>query len=235
MEKFDIVIHPNIAERGVTDENSCYYVPCMIKEEPGHDIYEMFNVTQQTCRMSTWLGFKFRFLPPHLINHLISSLCRSYVVAEVVNSKQRERKLAIFRGKAVVELQKTTKLRKLLLTTCPNLIQLQILEFGENVTMQRGMYKYIADFVAEEINKIISTRYRMTNVYYEKRWECGLTKPEFVTGSNAFSEEQITEYYCGTCARTHKHIGEWSGVQGKTLIVSEAYIYEFPAQLMATL
>ncbi|CAG2198467.1 unnamed protein product [Mytilus edulis] len=54
----------------------------------------------------------------------------------------------------------------------------------------------------------------MSNVNFEKKWECGHTKPESVTGSNDFfSEEQITEYYCVTCTCTPIYIGEWQDLQ----------------------
>ncbi|CAG2242500.1 unnamed protein product [Mytilus edulis] len=133
MEKFDIIIHPNKSED--VDENHCYYVPCMIKEQCPCDIYQMFKVPEDTHHRSTWLCFKFRFLPPHLMNHLIASLSRRYAIAQVGISNQKKMQIAIFRNIVVFELQKT-KLRKLLVTTCPNAIQIQVLEFGKGI--ERG-------------------------------------------------------------------------------------------------
>lgn len=132
MEKFDIIIRPDITDRDVAHEKRCYYVPCMITNKSEQGIYEMFNVTD-TCRRSTWLCFMFQFLPPHLINHLIASLSREYEVAEVVIPKQKKRQIALFKGIAVFELRKTTKLRKLLVVTSPNSIQIQVLEFGGKI------------------------------------------------------------------------------------------------------
>ncbi|VDI17148.1 Hypothetical predicted protein, partial [Mytilus galloprovincialis] len=223
MEKFDIIIRPIKSEEYSSDEKRCYYVPCMIKSVPECDIYKMFNVTENTCKKSTWLCFKFRFLPPHLMNHLIASLCREYEVAEVnvIEQERRnyttQRVIALFRGIAVFELKKTTKLSKLLIATCENCILLQIFEFGKRTIIKRGMYKHIADFVTEEINKIISTRFKMTNVKFEKKWECCLTKPESVIGSNDFSAEEITEYYCKKCTSTHQFTDVWSDLQSNTL------------------
>ncbi|CAG2255369.1 unnamed protein product [Mytilus edulis] len=190
MEKFDIIIRPNISgtERDVGDDKTLYYIPCMIKSEPECDIYEMFNVTENTCTKSTWLCYMFRFLPPHLMNHLIASLCRKYKVAEVV-TKAQKKQIALFRRSAVFELEKTTKLAKLHIMKCPNWIQIQVWQFGKE--RKRGLYKFIDDFVTEEIVKIINTRFKMSNVKFWKSWECGLTKPESVTGSNDFSEEQF--------------------------------------------
>ncbi|XP_063396998.1 uncharacterized protein LOC134681345 [Mytilus trossulus] len=217
MEKFDIIIRPNTCyisenQRDAGDDKPLYYVPCMIKSEPECDIYEMFNVTENTCTKSTWLCYKFRFLPPHLMNHLIASLCREYKVAEVV-FKEQKRQIALFGGSAVYELQKTTKLAKLYIMKCPNWIQIQVWQFGKG--HEGGMYKYIDDFVTEEIIKIISTRFKMSNVNFEKKWECGLTKPESVTGSNDFGEEHITDYYCETCTCTHIYIGEWQDLKSR--------------------
>ncbi|CAG2242277.1 unnamed protein product [Mytilus edulis] len=79
------------------------------------------------------------------------------------------------------------------------------------------MYGYINDFVTAEINKIIRRRFRMTNVHFTKKWECGLTSLDDVTGSNKFSEDQHTEYFCETCIRTHEWTNEWSDLQSKEL------------------
>ncbi|XP_076084973.1 uncharacterized protein LOC143055700 [Mytilus galloprovincialis] len=217
MEKFDIIIRPTKSDWHSAVENACYYVPCMIKAKPKCDIYELFNVTDYNCKKSTWFCFEFRFLPPNLMNHLIASLCRKYELAEVgvtkqvigQNTEQAERVIALFKGVAVFELQETTKLSKLLVTTRPNSIQIQIWEFAESASIKRGMYKPIVDFVTDEINKIIRTRFKMTNVSFEKRWECGLTKPDSVEGSNKFGKKKITEYYCVPCTSTHKCNGEW--------------------------
>ncbi|CAG2190175.1 unnamed protein product [Mytilus edulis] len=219
MEKFDIIICVTIDG---SDEKPCYYVPCMVKSKPEYDIYEMFNVTNDTCKKSTWLCFKFRFLPPHLINHLIAALSRKYRVAEVASTKQDKKQIALFSGTAVFELQKTPKLRKLLVMKCPNAIQIQVLQFGKQI--EGGLYKYIADFMTEEIIKIISTRFKMSNVKFEKKWECGQTKPESVTGSNDFCEDQDTKYYCETCKIAHEFTGEWSDLQHGTLDVSKRFI-----------
>ncbi|XP_071143283.1 uncharacterized protein [Mytilus edulis] len=216
MEKFDIIIP---ATRHSADDKPCYYVPCLVKTKPEYDIYEMFNVNIETCKKSTWLCFKFRFLPPHLINHLIASLSRKYKVAEVDAPGQEKSQSALFRGTVVFELQKTTKLRKLLLMECPNIIQIQILEFKKEI--KRGMYKYIVAFVTEEINKIIGARFQMSNVKFEKKWECGVNKPESDRGLFDFSEEQITAYYCGKCKTTHNFTDEWADLQNNALCITK--------------
>ncbi|XP_076116612.1 uncharacterized protein LOC143084091 [Mytilus galloprovincialis] len=222
MEKFDIIIRPNTSEtqRDAGDDKPLYYLPCMIKSEPECDIYKMFNVTENICTKSTWLCYVFRFLPPHLMNHLIASLCRKYNVAEVV-TKEQKIQITLFRSSAVFELQKTTKLRKLLIMKGPNIIQIQIWQFGKQVTVERGLFKYIADFVTEEISKLISTRFKMSNVRFELKWECGQTKPECVTGSFDLSEDQENIYYCKTCTTIHTFTGEWLDLQHKTSDSSE--------------
>ncbi|CAG2228750.1 unnamed protein product [Mytilus edulis] len=107
MEKFDIIIRPITSEEDATTEISCYYVPCMVKEKPECDIYQMFKITEETCKKSTWFCLKFNFLPPHLINHLIASMCRKYEVAKVVKPKQKTSEIALFRDSAIFDLQKT--------------------------------------------------------------------------------------------------------------------------------
>ncbi|XP_063442140.1 uncharacterized protein LOC134722449 [Mytilus trossulus] len=213
MEKFDIIIRPIISEEDATTEISCYFVPCMVKEKPECDIYQMFKVTEDTCRKSTWFCLKFNFLPPHLINHLIASLCREYEVAKVATTKQKKNKIALFRGTAIFDLQKT-KLQKLLITKSPNLIQIQILEFMMSTIIENGSYSHISEFIERETDKIIKKRYKMTNVTFERKWECGCVKPDSVKGSNVFIEERNTEYFCEACTATHKLIDEWSKQHG---------------------
>ncbi|CAG2256632.1 unnamed protein product [Mytilus edulis] len=234
MEKFDIIIRPNTSEtqREAGDDKPLYYLPCMIKSEPECDIYKMFNVTEKTCTKSTWLCYMFKFLPPHLMNHLIASLCRKYEVAKVA-SKEHTRQIALFRQSAVFELQMTTKLRKLLVMKGPNVIQIQVWQFAKQI--QRGLYKYIADFVTEEITKIISNRFKMSNVKFEKKWECGQTKPEFVTGLNDLSDKEDTIYYCETCTTIHEFTGEWSDLQHSTLNeLVAAELHELPRRSSVT-
>ncbi|XP_076083620.1 uncharacterized protein LOC143054482 [Mytilus galloprovincialis] len=217
MEKFDIIIP---ATRDNANEKPCYYVPCMVKSKPENDIYEMFNVTKDTCKKSTWLCFKFRFLPPHLINHLIASLSRNYKIAVVDTPRQEKREIALFRGIAVFELEETIKLRKLLLRTCPNLIQIQVLEFRKEI--KTGMYKHIASFVTEEIDKIISRRFKMSNVKFEKKWKCDLKNTDSVTGLIDFSAEQDKIYYCEECTTTHEFNNEWSDLEIITPCLSQS-------------
>ncbi|CAG2237647.1 unnamed protein product [Mytilus edulis] len=168
-----------------------------------------------------------RPIKPGKILETMQIAIMEYEVAEVGVLQQDEgpntsqRVIALFRGTAVFELKKTSKLTKLLITTCPNIILIQILEFGRKSILERGMYKHIADFVTDEINKIISTRFKMTNVKFEKKWDCGQTKPESVIASNDFSAEEITEYYCDKCRTTHEFRDEWSDLQGKALCSSE--------------
>ncbi|CAG2217832.1 unnamed protein product [Mytilus edulis] len=140
MEKFDIIISPNKSGKITADEKPQYYVPCMIKEKPTFDIYKLMNAAEDTCKKSTWLCFKFKFLPPYLMNHLIASLCRQYDIAEVAycTVHMHNRPIALFKGTVVFELTKTTKLQKLLITTYQNLILVQVLEFGTGVIFKRG-------------------------------------------------------------------------------------------------
>ncbi|XP_071143956.1 uncharacterized protein [Mytilus edulis] len=206
MEKFDIIIRPKTSNHVATDEMPLYYVPCMVKEEPGKDIYEMFNVTKDTCRISTWLCFQFSFLPPHLMNHLIASLSRNYEVAEVGVTKQQQSKIALFKNIAVFELQKNKKLTKLLVTTFRNIIQIQVWDFEAEI--KAGQFKFIADFISLEINKIIHTRFKMSTVGFSKKWDCGFKKPGCMTESRNF--DIVGKYYCTTCLEPHTFTDEWS-------------------------
>ncbi|XP_071142139.1 death-associated protein kinase 1-like [Mytilus edulis] len=201
MEKFDIIIRPTVSERDAADTNLCYYIPCMVKDVPDCPIHEQFNVTEKNCTKSTWLCFKFKFLPGHLMNHLIASLSRKYEIAEVPVRGQTKRPIALFRGAVVFKFQKTSKL---LVMTYPNVIQIQVWDFGKHCNIERCLFKDIDDFVTSEINTIICKRFKMTTVKFEKMLGCSLAEPECVTG---FYEQDV-DYFCEMCTETH--INEWS-------------------------
>ncbi|CAG2196609.1 unnamed protein product [Mytilus edulis] len=200
MEKFDIIIRPTVSDRDAADTNPCYYIPCMVKDVPDCPIHEQFNVTEKNCTKSTWLCFKFKFLPGHLMNHLIASLSRKYEIAEVPVRGQK-RPIALFRGAVVFKFQKTSKL---LVMTYPNVIQIQVWDFGKHCNIERCLFKDIDDFVTREINTIICKRFKMTTVKFDKMLGCSLAEPDCVTGFY----EQDADYFCEMCTETH--INEWS-------------------------
>ncbi|XP_071142145.1 uncharacterized protein [Mytilus edulis] len=201
MEKFDIIIRPTVSDRDAADSNPCYYIPCMVKDVPDCPIHKQFNVTEKNCTKSTWLCFKFKFLPGHLMNHLIASLSRKYDIAEVPVRGQTKRPIALFRGTVVFKLQKTSKL---LVMIYQNVIQIQVWDFGKHGNIERCFFKNINDFVTEEINTIISKRFKMTTVKFDKMLGCSLAEPDCVTGFY----EQDADYFCEMCTETH--INEWS-------------------------
>lgn len=209
MEKFDIIIRPKTSNQVADDEKPLYYVPCMVKAVPEKDIYEMFNVTKDTCRISTWLCFEFSFLPPFLMNHLIASLSRNYEVAEVGVTRQKQSKIALFKNIAVFELQKNTKLTKLLVMTFRNIIQIQVWDFEAEI--KAGQFKLIADFMTLEINKIIHTRFKMSTVEFSEKWDCGFKKPWCMTHvTESMNFNIVGKYYCTTCLEPHTFTDEWS-------------------------
>lgn len=203
MEKFDIIICPNITDKDAADVKPPYYVPCMIKTEPESDIYKMFHVSE-TCKKSTWLCIKFMFLPPHLKNHLIASLSRKYEIAEVPVCGPNKRPIALFKGTAVFKLQEATNL---LVMFFADHIQIQVWEFGQYGNSDKSYYKNIAEFVTAEIKRIINRRFKMTTVKFEQKLECYLQKPDCVKGSCEWNDIK-TNYFCDIC--TKRHDNEWS-------------------------
>ncbi|XP_076084161.1 uncharacterized protein LOC143054951 [Mytilus galloprovincialis] len=201
MEKFDIIIRPTKLNRDDADTKTCYYIPCMVNEVLDCPINELFNVTEKNCTKSTWLCFKFKFLPGHLMNHLIASLSRKYEIAEVPVCGQKTRPIALFRGTVVFKLQKTSKL---LVKRYLNVIQIQVWDFGKHCNIERRLFKDIDDFVTEEINTIIRKRFKMTTVKSVKLLGCSLAEPDCVT----VFYEQDADYLCDICTETH--ISEWS-------------------------
>lgn len=205
MEKFDIIIP---ATKNNNDDQFCFYVPCMVKSQLKSDIYQICDVSGSLWKKSTWLCFEFIFLPPHLMNHLIASLSRKYDITEVKHPHKKEkRKKALFRETVVFELN-ATKLRKLLVKTHPKSIQVQVLDYK---TESKGnVFLDIETFLTNELQKIIHTRFRMSNVKFKKKWKCGLRITESAKEMNDFNEDQTAKYYCTNCKTTHEFTNEWA-------------------------
>lgn len=193
MEKFNIII-PCIKSNN--SQNPCYYVPCMIKKELKDDIYERFGIIED--RKSLWLCFEFTFLPPHLMNHLVATLHRKYDFFEVFEE------IALFKNVVVFDLNETG-LDKLLVASYANLIQIQIWKSGEG----EGSYIDIANDTAKELSKIIDTRFKLTNMTFEKKMKCSTATYDSTVGLTKLCGEGKT-HLCKTCNRTHNFNDDWS-------------------------
>ncbi|XP_063417379.1 uncharacterized protein LOC134699912 [Mytilus trossulus] len=210
MEKFDIIIPAT--EDGV-GKKPLYYVPCMVKRKPEGDIYDMINATTDKCKKSTWLCFKFEFLPPHLINHLIASLI-NYGVAKVASSQQKEPQLCLFKDTVVFQL-KNTQSMKLLVMAGANVVKIQVLDFRDiNENMDdESIFLTIARNVTEKLKNIVYSRFKMSNVSFKTKWECGLITPELVKEYHDFSRDNTEDYRCEICESHHRFKNEWAKSQ----------------------
>lgn len=72
--------------------------------------------------------------------HIIAFVSRKYIVAKLVDTQYNKRKYSLCKGTVVFDIPKTSKLRKSLVVTHPNLIKIQVWELGEEI--KTGMHKY---------------------------------------------------------------------------------------------
>ncbi|CAG2226355.1 unnamed protein product [Mytilus edulis] len=201
MEKFDIIInplgHPNKSSVS-SDAESYYYIPCMMQVQKIEEIDKLFKVEDEY--KSTCLCFIFNFLPPYLISHLIVSCLRKYSVASV---QQQE---GLFKDCCVFDVS-DCRCIKLLLVKFGNMIELQIWQSNKDKPCQ---YNEIFNFIEGEINRILTTRYRMTTVSFDKKWKCSLTNYTCENSFEEFGKKKDGEtFMCQEHAVNHKYKDDW--------------------------
>ncbi|CAG2246267.1 unnamed protein product [Mytilus edulis] len=95
MEKFDIIVRPINYEA-----KNDFYMPCMIKAEPFHNI--IGGSESENERKTSWFCLKFNFLPPSYFNHiLVSFVKRKELFVE------KNRRLRIYRNIGEFQLNKS--------------------------------------------------------------------------------------------------------------------------------
>ncbi|CAG2236526.1 unnamed protein product [Mytilus edulis] len=144
MEKFDIIVKPNIAEEesvSALEENDVinksqiptvsYYVPCLIKSKPIRNIVDSFKVDGKDFNRTSWICMHFDFLPPAFFNHFLVNYIRRYQIS-LEPSKHRCRP-ALYRGMGVFNLD-SSGLTKLAVCEALNPEMLNYVRLAKSVT-----------------------------------------------------------------------------------------------------
>ncbi|CAG2192642.1 unnamed protein product [Mytilus edulis] len=117
MEKLDII---------VKIENSSYYImPSAMPSSTFDVVCEKFGILTQNCKKTSWLCFKFEFLPPSFFNHLSAWFIRNY------NPSKVEGGIALYRGICMFDIDRSGG-TKILVTMSTDTIALQIVTFSEH-------------------------------------------------------------------------------------------------------
>ncbi|XP_071124080.1 uncharacterized protein [Mytilus edulis] len=119
MEKLDIL---------VKIENSNYYImPSQMPSTTLEDIYRDVGILTQKCERTSWLCFKFKFLPPSFFNHLSAWFIKQYKPTKVDSDSTS---VALYRGICVFDIDRSGG-TKILVTMSTDTIALQVLSFSK--------------------------------------------------------------------------------------------------------
>ncbi|CAG2236534.1 unnamed protein product [Mytilus edulis] len=209
MEKFDIIVKPNMAEEefvSALEENDVinksqiptvsYYVPCLIKSKPIRNIVDSFKVDGKDFNRTSWICMHFDFLPPAFFNHFLVNYIRRYQIS-LEPSKHRHRP-ALYRGMGVFNLDSSGR-TKLAVCVSKHVILLQIWKWGKHSQISfKGIWEH-----AEACITGIKGRYKM-NVSYTVKMKCCNGSYDNLNGMIEMTKlESDEEYFCDEHAVLH--------------------------------
>lgn len=143
MEKLDILVK--------IDDMCSYIMPSKLTGLAFDKVFQMIGVDKPECKRTSWLCFKFDFLPPVFFYHLSAWFIRKYDPCKLDNE---EKSLALFRGICCFNLDKTG-CEKLLVTSSTNIMALQVLSFSKKKKELRMKCNKIYKEVTQKIQEII--------------------------------------------------------------------------------
>ncbi|CAC5418005.1 unnamed protein product [Mytilus coruscus] len=155
MEKLDIL---------VKIENSSYYImPSEMPSSTFDIVCEKFGILTQNCKRTSWLCFKFEFLPPSFFNHLSAWFIRNYYTSKV------EGGIALYRGICMFDIDGSGG-TKILVTMSTDTIALQVVTFSEQ---QAGLGSTCSGIYNEvtQLFKDIKERYKV-KISFKLHFKC---------------------------------------------------------------
>ncbi|XP_063411013.1 uncharacterized protein LOC134693963 [Mytilus trossulus] len=209
MEKFDIIVKPNMAEEesvSALEENDVinksqiptvsYYVPCLIKSKPIRNIVDSFKVDGKDFNRTSWICMHFDFLPPAFFNHFLVNYIRRYQIS--LEPSKHRRRPALYRGMGVFNLD-SSGLTKLAVCVSKHVILLQIWKWGKHSQISfKGIWEH-----AEACITGIKGRYKM-NVSYTVKMKCCNGSYDNLNGMMEMTKlESDEEYFCDEHAVLH--------------------------------
>ncbi|CAG2198883.1 unnamed protein product [Mytilus edulis] len=196
MEKFNIIVRPRtMSDAYEINEESDYYVPCMIKKTSLSNIKEkFFNCPSK----SSCLCVEFDFLPPSFATQILVACTRYYTVAKGPQTNDG-RHPAFYRDFAIYNLD-ATGCEKLLIANYQNVLQIQIWKWGEPEKRSYHDVKAKLLGIIEEMQQIRI----QPSLSYELKLKCKYTDYECLDGMvdlNVIKPQK--EYFCEEHGNTH--------------------------------
>ncbi|XP_063418386.1 uncharacterized protein LOC134701177 [Mytilus trossulus] len=156
MEKLDIL---------VKIENSSYSImPSQMPSTTFDGLCEKFGIIDGKCKRTSWLCFKFEFLPPSFFNHLSAMFIRNYNPSKVDDS------VALYRGICMFDIDKSGG-TKIMVTMSTDTIALQVLSFSKE---QEGIGSMCSNIYREvkQLIEDIKERYKVKYISLKLHFKC---------------------------------------------------------------
>ncbi|XP_071147184.1 uncharacterized protein [Mytilus edulis] len=155
MEELDIL---------VKIENSNYYImPSMMPSSTFDDVCKQLGIIDGKCKRTSWLCFKFEFLPPSFFNHLSAWFIRNY------DPSKEDCGISLNRGICMFDIDASGG-TKILVTMSTDTIALQVVTFSK----QNAGFGSTCSNIYSEISQLledIKKRYSV-NISFKLHFKC---------------------------------------------------------------
>ncbi|VDI12723.1 Hypothetical predicted protein, partial [Mytilus galloprovincialis] len=186
MDKLDII---------VKIENSSYYImPSMMPSSTFDDVCKIFGISDGKCKRTSWLCYKFDFLPPSFFNHLSAWFLRKYHPSTVENTS------ALYRGICMFDIN-TSGSTKILVTMSTDTIALQVVTYSEQKVGFRSTCSKIHSEVSQLL-EYVKERYSV-KISFKLHFKCS----DGYYFQNTFEYEKLKnekEWFCVQHKQMHR-------------------------------
>ncbi|CAC5398007.1 unnamed protein product [Mytilus coruscus] len=192
-------------------ENSSYYImPSQMPPSTFDVVCEKFGILTEHCKRTSWLCFKFEFLPPSFFNHLSAWFIRKY------DPSKLDVGIALYRGTCLFDID-GSGCKKILVTMSTDTIALQVVSFSN---LQEG-FGNTCSYIYSEVKQLIEDikeRYKV-KISFKLHFKCS----DGYYYKDTFEYEKLTsdkECYCfqhKIAHRSEQMYLPWMSKEGKTI------------------
>ncbi|CAC5384438.1 unnamed protein product [Mytilus coruscus] len=176
-------------------ENSNYYImPSKMPSSTFDDVCRQFGILTEKCIRTSWLCFKFEFLPPSFFNHLSAWFIRNYCPSRFDSG------IALYRGICMFDIDQYG-FKKILVTMSTDTIALQVVSFSEQ---QERLGSTCSDIYSDvkQLIEDIKERYKV-KISFKLHFKCS----DGYYYKDTFEYEKLTsdkECFCVEHTKAHR-------------------------------
>ncbi|CAG2254569.1 unnamed protein product [Mytilus edulis] len=150
------------------------------------DVCEKFGIIDGKCKRTSWLCFKFDFLPPSFFNHITAWFIRKYKPSKIDSG------YALYRGICMLDIDESG-CEKILVTMSTDIIALQVVSFSEQAEGFGSICSDIYSEVGQSI-KDMKMRYKV-KISFKLNFKC--SNGDYNNDTFEYSTLKTTqEFYC---------------------------------------